>query len=363
MPEVSVVMAVRDAAPYVRAAVDSVLAQSVRDLELVVVDDASTDGSREIVAGRADPRLVLVRNERHLGLTRSLNRGLACARAALIARHDADDVSHPERLGRQMAALAADVRVALVGSRGRLVDASGRHVGGLDRPLDPYGIRWYQMFDCAFIHGSVMFRRAVVADALGGYDESLVWAQDWELWGRVLERHDAINLPDRLVDYRAHAASVTMGARDPAAFRAHVRRIVADNVRRTLDVTLTPVEADLMCGFLLGLTRADVPRYFALVDRLAGHFQVRYPAAAETGEPHRTIAGQIDALAVRARPAGRGTTAAVYAAALRRRPSLVPRLPMARMLMRLALGPAGVARMRSLGVGRPAPPAPRPDAP
>jgi glycosyltransferase involved in cell wall biosynthesis len=363
MPDVSVVMAVRDAAPYVRAAVDSVLAQSVRDLELVVVDDASTDGSREIVAGYADPRLVLVRNERHLGLTRSLNRGLACARAALVARHDADDVSGPERLARQMAVLAAHARVALVGSRGRLVDAAGRHVGALDRPLDPYGIRWYQMFDCAFIHGSVMFRRAVVADALGGYDESLVWAQDWELWGRVLERHDAVNLPDRLIDYRTHTGSVTMSARDPAAFRAHARRIVAANVRRTLDLALTPPDIELMCGFLLGLPRGDVPRYLALVAQLAQRFQAAYPAAARVSEPHGTIAGQIDALAARALPPGRATTMAVYAAALRRHPALVRRLPVARMLARLVLGPAGISRMRSLGVGRPAPAAPRPEAP
>jgi hypothetical protein len=366
MPEVSVVMAVRDAARYVRAAVDSVLRQTFRELELIVVDDASTDGSGDIVTGVDDPRVVLVRNAQHLGLTRSLNRGLARARAGLVARHDADDVSHPERLARQVRAFAADARLALVGTRGGLLDADGRRRGRLDRPLDSYAIRWYQMFDSAFVHGSVMFRRAVVVEELGGYDESFVWAQDWELWSRLLERHEARNLPDRLVDYRAHAGSVTMGARDPRAFADHVRRIIAAAVRRTVGETLTPPETALLGKFLLGLTRADLPHYLALVDRLAKRFDAAFPGAAARGEPQRTMAAQIDALAARARPSGRATAAAVYAAALRRRPSLARRLPVGRVLARLTLGPAGISRVRALGVGRPAPPSrpePRPEAP
>jgi hypothetical protein len=203
-------------------------------------------------------------------------------------------------------------------------------------------------------------------EELGGYDESFVWAQDWELWSRLLERHEARNLPDRLVDYRAHAGSVTMGARDPRAFADHVRRIIAAAVRRTVGETLTPPETALLGKFLLGLTRADLPHYLALVDRLAKRFDAAFPGAAARGEPQRTMAAQIDALAARARPSGRATAAAVYAAALRRRPSLARRLPVGRVLARLILGPAGISRVRALGVGRPAPPSrpePRPEAP
>ena len=355
MPAVSVVMPVRDAAPYLREALDSIFAQTFADFELVVVDDASTDGSRAILDACHDRRLVVVRNERHLGLTASLNRGLARARAALVPRHDGDDRSHPERLARQVAVMRARPDLALLGARGRLIDERGRAVGTFERPLDPYGIRWYQMFDNAFAHGSVMFRRSIVVDALGGYDESFAWAQDWDLWGRVLGRHAAANLPDRLIDYRTHAASVTVRSREPARDREYVRRIIAANVESTVGLTLAPEEVDLLSGFLLGLDRRALGSYLALVERLVLAFQGRYPGAAAAGEPSRTLGVQLDALALRARPPGRGSAIAVYAAALRRRPALGRQLPLSRVVARVVLGPRGIDWLRGLGLGRPVP--------
>jgi len=355
MPMVSVVMPVRNGAPFVREALGSVRAQTFDDFELIVVDDASTDDSRAILAACDDPRLVVIENERHLGLTASLNRGLARARATLIARHDADDRSHPERFARQVAAMRARPDLALLGSRGRLIDERGRVVGTFERPIDPYGIRWYQMFDNAFAHGAVMFRRSVVVDELGGYDESFAWAQDWELWGRVLRRHEAANLPDRLIDYRTHAASVTVRSREPARDREYVRRIIAANVESTIGLTLAAEEIDLLGGFILGLERHAVASYLALVERLVRAFQARYPAALAAGEPARTLGLQLDALAARARPAGRSTALAVYAAALRRRPSLGRQLPLSRVLARGVLGPRGIAWLRGFGLGRPVP--------
>ena len=348
-------MPVRDAAPYVADALAGVRAQTFGDFELIVVDDASTDGSRAILARCDDPRLVVVHNDRHLGLTASLNRGLARARADLVARHDADDRSHPDRLALQVAVMRARPELALLGSRGRLIDERGRVAGIFDRPVDPHGIRWYQMFDNAFAHGSVMFRRAVVVDALGGYDESFAWAQDWELWGRVLRRHEAANLPDRLLDYRTHAASVTVRSREPARDREYVRRIIVVNVESTVGLTLAPAEIDLLAGFIFGLERHAVAPYLALVERLVRAFHARYPAALPAGEPASTLGLQLDVLAARARPSGRGTALAVYAAALRRRPSFGRTLPLSRVVARVVLGPRGIDWLRGLGFGRPVP--------
>ena len=357
-PPVSVVMAVRDGERYLDEAIGSLRTQTFGDFELIVVDDASTDGSRAILSACDDPRLVVLENERHLGLTPSLNRGLARARGELVARQDADDRSRPERLARQVTAMRARPDLALLGSRGYLVDEQGRGAGVLDRPVDPYGIRWYHMFDNAFAHGAVMFRRSVV-DELGGYDESFAWSQDWELWGRVLRRHAAANLPDRLVDYRTHAASVTATPRDPARHGESVRRIVAANVETTVGVRLSPAEIDLMSGFLLGLDRGDLGPYLALVDRLVVAFQRCHPQAAANGEPVRTLGVQLDALAARARPARRATVVGVYAAALRRRPALAGRLPLTRAVARLLFGPRGIVWLRRLGFGRPVPAAER----
>lgn len=337
VPRVSVVMAVWNGVRFLRTAIDSVLAQTVEDLELVVVNDASTDGSHDVAAACADPRLVLVDNPTRLGLAASLNRGLAVAGGALIARQDADDVSHPRRLERQVAVFRERPELALLGTQGRIVDAAGAAVGLVDRPLNLAAIRWFHLLDNPFIHSAVMFRRAAV-EAIGGYDESFAWAQDWDLWSRLLHRHPVANLPDRLVDYRSHAASATE-ARDPARYRPLARRIIARNVEAVLGERLAEFEADLLTGFVLGVDVSEVSRFVALLARLADAFLRREPDAASAPEPERTLAHQLDALAVRVRPPTRAAAFAVYRAGLVADPRLLRWLPWARVLARLAMGP------------------------
>jgi GT2 family glycosyltransferase len=349
-PLVSVVMAVRNAAPYLRASLDSLLAQSLHDIEIIVVDDASTDDSRSIVAACPDPRVVVLCNDRQVGLASSLNRGLACARADLVARQDADDVSQSERLERQLRVMRTSPGLALLGSRGHVIDAGGRRVRRLERPLGVHAIRWYQMFDNAFVHSAVMFRRAVIDD-LGGYDASFAWAQDWDLWSRVLRRHAAENLPDRLIAYRLHSHSVTVSGRDPLENRRYVHRIVASTVETTVGITLTAPEVQTLAGFSLGLDRSAIDAWMALVERLARAFRARYPDAAAADEPSRTLSGQIDALAARAQPRTRRTVLAIALAAIRRRTTSRRHLPLVRIGGRLAFGPNGPEAWRRRQAG------------
>ena len=110
-PRVTVLLAVHNGEPYVRDAVESVLDQTHRDFEFVIVDDASTDGTVVTIESFDDARIRLFRNERNLGQVPSLNRGLREARGAIVARIDADDVSRPTRLERQLAVLDADPRI------------------------------------------------------------------------------------------------------------------------------------------------------------------------------------------------------------------------------------------------------------
>jgi hypothetical protein len=269
-------------------------------------------------------------------------------------------VARPERLERQLAAMRADPSLALLGSRATLIDTGGRPAGHLERPLGEEAIRWYQLFDNPFVHSSVMFRRAVVRDELGGYDESFLTAtEDWALWSRIMRRHRAVNLAERLIAYRTHPASM-IGGVDAGRRRDDIGRIVSANAAAVLGLTLTPRDVHLVCGFLLGLERHEAPAWVALAARMARAFGERYPAAARVGEPWRTLGLQLDALAVRARPTGRATALALYAGALRHHPRLLRRLPIARVLARLALGPAGIARLRAARayVGTPAPATP-----
>ncbi|MBI5878482.1 MAG: glycosyltransferase family 2 protein [Chloroflexi bacterium] len=232
-PAVSVLMAVYNGARYLRAAVDSILAQTLTDFEFIIVDDGSTDDTAQILAAYDDPRIVRLHNETNIGLTRALNRGLAVTRGTYIARQDADDASTPERLARQAAFLSAHDRVGLVGSGARWVDAD-------DRPLQD----WVPLTDCAaihatllwtipFLHGTFMFRRACLLDLSGGYDESYPVAQDCDLLLRLTERWDAANLPDLLYLHRRHAATVTAArATEQTALLARAQRATLQRRRQ-----------------------------------------------------------------------------------------------------------------------------------
>lgn len=199
-PLVSVVMPVHNAAPYLDKSIQSILGQTFKDFELVILDDASIDGSTEALheCAKKDARIRLYRSERNLGLSGSSNLVVSLARAPLIARMDADDISRPERLMRQREVLESLPDVALVGTLSDGIDAEGRRV----RPRDRWRLVRRSAFP-PFPHGSVMFRRAVF-DEVGGYREELSGGEDQDLFLRIARRKRVVVLPDVLYHYRYH---------------------------------------------------------------------------------------------------------------------------------------------------------------
>ena len=201
-------MAVFNGERYLAEAIQSVLAQEFDDLELIVVDDGSTDESSAIVQGFVDPRIRLLSNPTNVGLSRSLNRGVSDARGELVARLDADDIAEPHRLARQVAFLDANPDIALVGSwYVELRDDGATSPRRL--PVDHWDLRWHLRLTCPFVHSAVIWRRQLVAERVGGYDEALVYSMDFDLWRRITSVLRAANLPEYLVRLRTHAASMT----------------------------------------------------------------------------------------------------------------------------------------------------------
>ena len=216
-PTVSVLMPVYNGARYLRASIESVLGQTFTDFEFLIVDDGSTDRTQDIIRGYEDPRIRLVNNDQNTGLAKSLNRGLRLARGGLIARHDADDVSMPFRLETQHRFLVAHPEIALLGAQASLIDQNGHTIfDHTSMPLDSLSIRWQLMFGNPILHPSVMFRRSVVLQDLGGYDEQYQLSEDYDLWSRLAQQYEVANLPDVLIAYRRHVDSTSAGHSPPA---------------------------------------------------------------------------------------------------------------------------------------------------
>ncbi len=213
-PLVSIVLATHDAASTLGAAIDSVLAQTVRDLELVVVDDASRDTTEALLQAYSDTRLVVVRNADQLGLAASLNRGLEHATAPVVGRLDADDVALPRRLEQQLAALRARAGLAVVGSAALEIDEAGRPGALHEMPAGAAAVRWHLLFGCPFFHPSVLVDRSVLDAHDLRYDTSFAESEDYDLWARLLRVADGDNVHEALVLKRVHPGQATRRRRD-----------------------------------------------------------------------------------------------------------------------------------------------------
>jgi hypothetical protein len=235
-PRVSVVMSVRNAERFVAQAVESILAQTTTDLELLVVDNASSDGTPRILStlARGDARLRLHRLGPDAGLAAALNFACEQAQGPLIARMDGDDVASPDRLERQAAFLDAHGSVALVGGAATVIDDSGQARRTLRPPTDDARIRSSLVERNCIIHSTVTMRRDALR-RLGGYRAGFVHAEDYDLWLRLAERHPLANLPEVVLQYRVHPEQVSHQALEQQVLSTLAARAAARRRRAGID--------------------------------------------------------------------------------------------------------------------------------
>jgi hypothetical protein len=200
VPLVSVLLAVHNDDRFISAAIESVLQQTISDLELIVVDDASTDATAARLAAADDLRLTVLRNDEQLGLAASLNRGLESAQGRYVARLDADDIAFPHRLERQLEHVDG---VAILGTAVVDLDADGRRGATHRNPLGRRAVRWHSLFSSPFFHPTVLVDRAALGELR--YDTAFAESEDYDLWTRLLANTEGANLAEPLVGKRTHA--------------------------------------------------------------------------------------------------------------------------------------------------------------
>ena len=206
-PRISIILPVWNGEKFLAAAVDSLLAQTFTDFELLVIDDGSTDRTPEILRSYADPRLRVLRLD-HAGIVVALNHGLSQARAEWIARLDADDVSEPRRLELQWCAVNSRPKAVLCHTA---VTLFGEVCGAVAQARLPRSQSFTALrlcYQCPIVHSTVLFKKAA-ALAAGGYFVEERHAEDFSLWGRLLEQGEFIGLPGKLVRFRLHDQSVS----------------------------------------------------------------------------------------------------------------------------------------------------------
>lgn len=214
-PLVSVLLPVYNCAPFLGEAINSVLAQTFGDFELLIIDDGSTDNSANIIRSYVDERIRLISNDRNLGLIASLNKGIDLARGSFIARMDGDDRMHPERLAKQVKAMLADPGIAVLATYVEFINTDGEVFGNWDtdrKASTEEAIAAMLPRTNCIAHPSVMIRRCALGAKRYAADQD--GAEDWDLWMRMCSRHLRIaKLPEVLLQYRIHTGSVMAGSK------------------------------------------------------------------------------------------------------------------------------------------------------
>ena len=207
-PEISVIMSVYNSERFLNQAINSILDQTFSEFEFVIVNDASTDNSRNIILSYTDSRIKLIDNDTNIGLTKSLNKAIEIAKGRYIARMDADDISLPDRFSVQYDFLEANNDFTLVGSGAYLINENNNEIGSLNRPFTNEIIIGHAFFYNPIIHPVVMFRKNTIVE-IGAYNIAIKRAQDYDLWLRLIKHGAKIcNLPQLLLQHREHDNSI-----------------------------------------------------------------------------------------------------------------------------------------------------------
>lgn len=208
MSKVSVVMSVYNGERYIKESIESVLNQSEKDFEFIIIDDGSTDKSLEIIKEyeERDDRIKLISRE-NKGLIYSLNEGIELSNSEYIARMDCDDISNPERLEEQLKYMKEN-NLAICGSFAESIDKDGNEIGDMVYPTGLNNIRRFAILHNPFIHPSVMFKKSII-QKVGSYKSFFKYIEDYELWTRIIFKHSVDNIPKQLLRYRLHDNQIT----------------------------------------------------------------------------------------------------------------------------------------------------------
>lgn len=225
-PKVSIILPVYNGEKYLGESMESILAQTYNNFELLIINDGSKDGSLSIIKKYKDKR-IKVYTQKNQGLAATLNRGIKLAKGEYLARQDQDDLSLPSRLDKQVNYLNNNPRCGLVGTWSEIINENGTTTGYYHRhPAENDILKIELLFDNPFVHSSVMLRKDVFKK-VNGYATNNNWQppEDYELWSRIARYYNIGNIPVVLHKYREVPGSMSR-----VGFKKNVIKISARNI-------------------------------------------------------------------------------------------------------------------------------------
>ena len=252
MVKISVVMPTYNVtAAILREAVESILSQTFRDFEFIIIDDCSTDDSVEYLCGLRDERIKLIRNPENIGITKSLNIGFRAAQGKYIARMDSDDIALPTRFEKQYAFMESHPDVIVCGSRveyfGAISFISNEKIKNMeDYRINALFVNPGPMHPTAFFNHELLLRYHI------SYDEKLVYAQDYGLWVEICKYGKIYILKDVLLKYRVHSNQISATSMDK---QIHFHQMTEKKLLQELLGNVTEEEVDLHYRYGTGYYR------------------------------------------------------------------------------------------------------------
>lgn len=240
MAKVSVLMPVYNGEKYLAQAIESIGFQSYDDWELIIVDDGSTDMTAEIVSRYRDNRIYYLKNERNIGLIATLNKGIDYCSGKYIARMDADDISEPERLKKQIEFMESHPNYVMCGTNARIINSEGNPIGSIKNLTTNNYLRINLLFSVPFVHPSMIIRKEAILNSR--YDADFKHVEDYDLWCRLSAKGMIANVGKKFLQYRWHESNISVV--NSAFQEAQKDKII----RRELALLeLNPTEEELWC--------------------------------------------------------------------------------------------------------------------
>ena len=244
-PLVSVVMSVYNGSEYIRQTIDSILAQTYRNIEFLIINNGSTDSSEEIILSYPDKRIKYIQNKKSKGLIASLNLGISLSQGEYIARIDSDNIADPERLDRQLEFLMTHPDHGMCGTFYRIIDSKGEVMEQVELPSSHIEAKTFLMFGNCFCHSSIMIKASLIRELK--YRKEYQVCEDYDLWHRASQLTKVSNIPIYATMYRVHGQSISQQEKKTQDNQVG---LINKNFLEDHRIPYTPEELEIHTNFL-----------------------------------------------------------------------------------------------------------------